>query len=336
MTATTPGNMTPGHMTTANSIATAMLLAVVCLLPQPSEAAEEFSSWIKALGQEASRRGVSEATLEATLSRAQPIERVIELQQRQPESRLSWAEYSRRVVSEDRTMRGRQKLQQHQELLDRVAAKYGVQPRFLVALWGVESDFGTHTGDIDAVSALATLGWGGRRNSYFRSELLQLLLAVDAGYARASGLNSSWAGALGQCQFMPSNFRRFAVDFDDDGVRDIWGSTADVLASMARFLQHLGWKDDETWGRPVQLPDGFDTRLAGQETKMRLSRWNELGVRRSNDEALPNRKLWATLLLPDGPTGEAYLVYDDFFTLMRWNRSYHFALSVGTLSDRLR
>lgn len=310
-------------------------LALVLLLAQPGQAATEFSTWLDGLRQEASKRGVSEATLDATLSKAAPIDRVLELQERQPESTMSWAEYSRRVVTQDRVDRGQKKLRAQQALLDSIAGIYGVQPRFLVALWGVESDFGTHTGNMDAVSALATLAWGGRRSSYFRSELLQLLLAVDSGYATATGLNSSWAGALGQCQFMPSNFRRFAVDFDNDGIRDIWGSTPDVLATMARFLQHLGWKDDETWGRPVQLPAGFDSRLAGSETKMRLGRWNELGVRRLNGDSLPGRNLWATLILPDGPTGEAFLVYDNFFTLMRWNRSYHFALSVGTLSDQL-
>ena len=295
-----------------------------------------FSSWLDDLRADARTSGVSAATLEATLADVVPIDRVLQLQERQPESRLSWAEYRRRVVSEDRVVRGRGHMEQDDELLHSVAAQYGVQPRFLVALWGVESDFGHHTGDTPAVAALATLGWRGRRGDYFRRELIALLTTVESGYADPAALYGSWAGALGQCQFMPSNFKRFAVDYDGDGARDIWTSTGDVLASMARFLQHLGWKDDETWGRPVTLPTGFDARLAGQDTKMRLSRWNALGVRRLNFGDLPNRDLWATLLLPDGQTGDAFLVYDDFFTLMRWNRSYHFALSVGTLSDRLR
>jgi len=297
---------------------------------------DSFSAWLDDLRSDAQQRGVSVATLDVALATVTPIERVMELQQRQPESVLSWAEYGRRVVSDDRIVRGRQKLEEHSELLERVAAKYGVQPRFLVALWGVESDFGAHTGDLSAVSALATLGWQGRRGPYFRSELIELLTAIESGYADAEHLRSSWAGALGQCQFMPSNFNRFAVDFDGDGTRDIWTSTGDVLASMARFLSHLGWKDDETWGRPVLLPEGFDARLAGRDTRMRLTKWNELGMRRLNGGKLPSRNLWATLVLPDGPRGDAFLAYDDFFTLMRWNQSYHFALSVGTLSDRLR
>jgi membrane-bound lytic murein transglycosylase B len=299
--------------------------------------AATFDDWLADLRRDAQKRGVSTATLDAALAGAAPIDRILELQNRQPESRLSWSEYGRRVVSDDRVLRGRQMMGEHANLLARVAAEHGVQPRFLVALWGIESDFGHHTGDHPAVSALATLGWGGRRGDYFRRELIELLVAVDDGYVEPERLYSSWAGALGQCQFMPSNFRRFAVDGDGDGRRDIWGSTPDVLSSMARFLSHLGWKDDETWGRPVQLPDGFDARLAGPDTKMRLDRWNELGVRRIDGGPLPGRDdLWAVLLLPDGPRGDAFLVYDDFFTLMRWNRSWHFGLAVGTLSDRLR
>jgi membrane-bound lytic murein transglycosylase B len=310
--------------------------SLLLLLPVAGYGDTSFAAWIDDLRQDARQRGVSKETLQATLHDVEPIDRVLELQNRQPESTLSWAEYGRRVVSEARIIAGQQHMKQHQELLHSVAAKYGVQPRFLVALWAVESDFGQHTGDTPAVSALATLGWKGRRGSYFRSELIELLTAVEAGYTEPGNLYSSWAGALGQCQFMPSNFKRFAVDFDGDGVRDIWTSKEDVLASMARFLSHLGWKDDETWGRPVLLPATFDTRLAGRQTKMQLSRWNTLGVRRLNGTDLPGRDLWATLILPDGPTGDAFLVYDDFFTLMRWNRSYHFALSVGMLADRIR
>ncbi len=313
-----------------------LLLMLVLFSPGPSHGEMgDFDAWLRDLRVDAQRLGVSTSTLDATLADAAPIDRVLQLQEKQPESTLSWAEYGRRVVSDDRIVRGRGMLEQHGDLLAKVAEKYGVQPRFLVALWGVESDFGHHTGDMPAVSALATLGWRGRRGDYFRDELIELLRAVEAGYADPTRLQSSWAGALGQCQFMPSNFRRFAVDFDGDGRRDIWTSTGDVLASMARFLAHLGWKDDETWGRPVLLPAGFDARLAGRDTRMRLAKWNELGILRLNGDSLPTRDLWATLVLPDGALGDAFLVYDNFFTLMRWNNSYHFALSVGMLSDRL-
>lgn len=310
---------------------------VGCLWFPVAVQAGPFDDWLDELRAEARDKGISQQTLDATLATAAPIDDVIRRQQRQPESRLSWAQYGQRVVSDDRIRRGQQMMLDEADLLAEVGAKYGVQPRFLVALWGVESDFGTHTGDHPAVSALATLAWQGRRQAFFRRELIELLRAVEAGYVEPRQLYSSWAGALGQCQFMPSNFRRFAVDHDGDGRRDIWSSRGDVLASMARFLSHLGWKEDQTWGRPVLLPPGFDHRLAGSDTKMRLERWNELGVRRLNGNDLPERDdLWAVLILPDGITGDAFLVYDDFFTLMRWNRSYHFALSVGMLADKLR
>ncbi|MDA0337533.1 MAG: lytic murein transglycosylase [bacterium] len=313
-----------------------LLLMLVLFPPAPSHGdPDSFTTWIDGLRADAQRLGVSHATLDAALADAAPIDRVLQLQEKQPESTMSWAEYGRRVVSDDRIVRGKRMLEQHGDLLAKVAEKYGVQPRFLVALWGVESDFGHHTGDMPAVSALATLAWRGRRGDYFRGELIELLRAVEAGYADPAHLQSSWAGALGQCQFMPSNFRRFGVDFDGDGRRDIWTSTGDVLASMARFLAHLGWQDDETWGRPVLLPAGFDTGLAGRDTRMRLTKWHELGILRLNGDALPTRDLWASLVLPDGASGDAFLVYDDFFTLMRWNNSYHFALSVGMLSDQL-
>ena len=314
-----------------------LLLAISLLRSVPGDGEQvSFTQWLDALRSDAQEKGVSRATLDVALADVAPIDRVLQLQQKQPEVTLSWAEYSRRVVSNDRILRGRQKLDEHHELLTQIAAKYGVQARFLVALWGVESDFGQHTGDTPAISALATLGWRGRRGAYFRRELIELLTTVESGYTDPTRLRSSWAGALGQCQFMPSNFKRFSVDFDGDGTRDIWTSTGDVLASMARFLSHLGWNDDETWGRPVLLPEGFDGRLAGRDTKMLLAKWNKLGIRRLNGGTLPTRDLWATLVLPDGPLGDAFLVYEDFFTLMRWNRSYHFALSVGTLSDQLR
>ena len=315
-----------------------MACTIGAQLPSPHavSARESFSEWLTGLRVEAEGGGISAATLDRALDGAAPIDRVLQLQRRQPEGTLSWAEYSARVVPEARTVEARKRLAEHRLLLDEISAEYGVQPRFIVALWGIESDFGRNMGDTPAVSALATIAWDGRRREYFRRELLALLKAMEAGYVEPGPMTSSWAGALGQCQFMPSNFARFAVDWDDDGRRDIWDTPADVLASIARFLAHLGWKDDETWGRQVLLPTPFDGRLAGAEVRMKLKRWNALGVRRLNGADLPTRDLWTSLILPDGGRGEAFLVYDDFFTLMRWNRSTHFALAVGKLSEGLR
>lgn len=297
----------------------------------------EFASWLAALRKEAvESEGVSAAVADAALDGLEPLPRVLELQNRQPEGTLTLEEYLLRVVPAARVERGRESLSRHRDLLEAIARKYHVQPRFVVALWGIESDYGENTGSVSAVRSLATLAFAGRRSAYFRRELLELLKLLDDEGGDPGEALGSWAGALGQCQFMPSNVRRHAVDWDGDGRRDIWRSTGDVLASTANFLSALGWRDDETWGRRVRLPAEFDARLAGREVQMRLGRWQALGVRRMNGQGLPSRKLWATLLLPDGRTGRAYLVYEDFKVLLRWNNSVHFAVAVGHLSERLR
>lgn len=316
-------------------IAPAVVLSVLLLAPSV-RADDSFDTWLAGLRRDAAASGVTKTTLDRALSGIAPIDRVLQLQARQPEVRLSWQAYAQRVVPEARVVEARRRLRVHRQILQAIGERYGVQPRFIVALWGIESDFGRFTGDTPAVAALATLAWGGRRRDYFRSELLALLKAADAGHVDPAQVTSSWAGALGQCQFMPSNLQRFGVDYDGDGRRDIWSTPADVFASIARFLNHLGWQDDETWGRAVLLPAGFDERLAGREVKMRLPRWNELGLRRLNGTDLPTRELWSSLMLTDGLHGDAFLVYDNFFRLLRWNHSNHFALAVGRLADSLR
>jgi membrane-bound lytic murein transglycosylase B len=296
-----------------------------------------FAKWLAALRQEAVEvEGVSAALADAALDGLELRPRVLELQNRQPEGTLTLEQYLVRVVPASRVERGRVLLSRHRELLEAIARKYHVQPRFMVALWGIESDYGSNMGSVPAVGSLATLAFAGRRSAYFRRELLELLKLLDDEQTDPDVAMGSWAGALGQCQFMPSNVRRYAIDWDGDGRRDIWRSTGDVLASTANFLSHLGWRDDQTWGRRVLLPAEFDERLAGREVQMRLGRWQALGVRRLNGQSLPKRKLWTTLLLPDGRDGRAFLVYEDFKVLLRWNNSIHFAVSVGHLSERLR
>ena len=295
-----------------------------------------FASWLATVREEALAQGVSAATADAALAGLAPLQRVLELQRRQPEAKLSLEQYLSRLVPDSRVERGAEVLSRRRELLEAIAQKYGVQPRFIVALWGLESDYGQNMGTVPAVASLATLAYAGRRRAYFRAELLELLKLLDAEQLDPARALGSWAGALGQCQFMPSNVRRHAVDWDGDGRRDIWGSTADVLASTANLLSRLGWRDDETWGRRVRLPPDFDERLAGRNVRMKISRWQALGVRRMNGSDLPTRELWSSLLLPDGRVGRAYLVYEDFNTLLKWNNSIHFALSVGHLSERLR
>jgi membrane-bound lytic murein transglycosylase B len=308
---------------------------LVLALPVSSTAAQTngFEPWLAALRAEAAAEGISAATLDLALDGLQPIPRVIELDRRQPESRLTFRDYNQRVLSEDRIARGRELLREHRALLERVAADYGVQPRFILALWGIESNYGSATGAYPVIAALATLAYDGRRAAFFRKELLQALRILDQGDVTPALMMGSWAGAMGQSQFMPSSYLAYAVDYDGDGRRDIWSTPADVFASIANYLAKAGWNDRYTWGRQVQLPGQLGQLAAGLDVVRPLPEWSALGVRRSDGLNLPMVALDAALLQMDDGKGPAYLVYQNFRVLMAWNRSTYFALTVGELAD---
>ncbi|MDO3377730.1 lytic murein transglycosylase [Geoalkalibacter halelectricus] len=311
---------------------------VVCFLLWATTslaAAEDFSAWVEEFRAEARAAGISAELLDRALADLTPLERVIELDRRQPEFTQTFEEYLARRVTDARVEEGRAMLARYPSWLNKIAEQYGVQPRFIVALWGLESNYGRHTGSFSIIQSLATLAYEGRRGAFFRNELLHALKIVDAGHISLERMTGSWAGAMGQAQFMPSTFSNFAVDGDGDGRIDIWHSIPDVFASAANYLSRHGWRDDQTWGRPVRLPKGFDASLAGLDQRKRLSEWQRLGVRRIDGRSLPTRDLQASLLLPEGVDGPAYLVYDNFRVLLRWNRSNVFAVSVGLLADRL-
>ena len=308
---------------------------VLAALAAEAPATENFSAWLAELRAEALAGGIRAETLDAALAGIAPIPRIIELDRSQPEFTLTFREYLERVVPQARVDRARARLEDNRSLMAATAKRYRVQPRFIVALWGIESDFGRLTGGFPVVEALATLAFDGRRNAYFRTELLHALAILDAGHITPERMTGSWAGAMGQGQFMPSTFVNFAIDADGDGRRDIWDTRADVFASMANYLSNLDWHDDQTWGRQVRLPRGFDIALAGGETIKRLGAWQALGVRRADGTDLPTRQLRAGLVLPAGEDGPAFLVYDNFRSLLHWNRSTYFALAVGHLADRI-
>lgn len=295
----------------------------------------DFGEWLAALRAEAAERGVDEPILNAALGGIEPIPRVIELDRSQPEFTLTFEEYLGRVVPDSRVRKGREMLARNKALLDSIGAQYGVQPRFIVALWGIETDFGRITGGFKVIPALATLAHDGRRSAYFRGELLNALQILDEGHIAPDAMMGSWAGAMGQCQFMPSSFLRYAVDHDGDGHKDIWGTRADVFASAANYLKNVGWDDSMTWGRAVRLPADLDPALAGLDNARPLPEWQELGVRRADGSALPTRPLDAALVSPAGKEGPSFLVYQNFRATMRWNTSTYFALAVGHLADRI-
>lgn len=294
---------------------------------------QSFDAWRGALRQEALSSGISAATFDTAFNGVQPIPRIIELDRSQPEFTMTFPQYLKRVVPQSRIDTARQKLWENRAVLEAIGAKYGVQPRFIVALWGIESDFGRRTGDFSVVASLATLAYDGRRSEFFRKELLDALHILEERHVSADRMIGSWAGAMGQNQFMPSSFRQYAVDYDGDGRRDIWATQPDIFASIANYLGSYGWKPDQTWGRPVRLPPGFDPNLVSLEVEKPISAWQRLGVRTMSGGDLPSRELMASVVQPDGPGGATFMVYENYKKIMRWNRSTFFATAVGQLAD---
>ena len=260
---------------------------------------------------------------------------MIELDRNQPESTITFSQYLNRIVSATRVKNGRAKLDEHRAILEKVGAEFGVQPRFIVALWGIETNFGAFTGGFPVIDALATLAYDGRRSKFFRGELMNALRILDEGHIEPENMKGSWAGAMGQSQFMPSSFLRFAHDYDGDGAKDIWGTQADVFASAANYLKGVGWNDDLTWGREVRLPEGFDPALADLDVVKTIPEWQALGVRRPDGTDLPARELDASIVMPGGPDQPVFMIYGNYRATLRWNRSHNFATAVGLLSDRI-
>lgn len=321
-----------------NKAAVACFLAGMMLWSPDARAADQdFSAWLKGVRAEARREGVSEKTIAAALpDTLAPIPRVIELDRKQPESTTTFDDYLKRIVSTDRVEKGRTRMLNYRSLLARVSETYGVEPQFIVALWGVETNYGAITGGYGVVPALATLAHDGRRSAYFRGELINALKIVDQGHIRLADMKGSWAGAMGQTQFMPSSFFRFAEDFNGDGRRDIWGTQADVFASAANYLSKSGWKKGQPWGHRVTVPAGLDRGLLGVDNIQSIDYWHAKGIRLEDGKPVPKGAYSASLIQPGGAGTSAYLVYDNFQVILKWNRSSYFATSVGQLADRIR
>ena len=311
------------------------LIAAIAAASPSAAGTQDFMMWLQGVRREAIESGVRAQTLDAALSGLTPIPRVIELDRRQPEFTLTFRQYIERVAPESRVRRGRRLLAENRALLSAIGRKYRVQPRFLVALWGIESDFGRVAGGFKVVAALATLAYDGRRSAYFRRELLNALRIIDQGHVTPESMMGSWAGAMGQYQFMPSSFLAFAVDHNGDGRRDIWTTRDDIFASAANYLARSGWRDDLTWGRGIRLPDSFDRSLLGLATTKLVPDWQALGVRRADGSALPSRSIMASVIEAETDRPPAYLVYQNYRTILKWNRSTFFALAVGRLADAI-
>lgn len=309
-------------------------LLIVFLSPSILQAQQQsFAEWLEELRREAAEQGISEQTLTA-LDDVEPLERVIELDNSQPEFVQTFTRYLGLRVTSGQVSRGQALLDEHANLLEQVRRQYGVQPHYLVAFWAIESNYGRATGGFGVLDALATLAYDPRRSDFFRRELLTALRIIDEGHIAPANMSGSWAGAMGQLQFLPSVFYQYGVDGDEDGRIDIWNSLPDIFHSAANFLSESGWQGDERWGREVVLPEGFDYSLSGTSTSKPLQEWADMGVRRVDGGAIPIADMSASVILPAGANGPAFLAYSNYRATMRYNPSTFYALTVGHLADR--
>jgi membrane-bound lytic murein transglycosylase B len=311
------------------------LALVVGPLAAASAPEPEFEVWLAGLEAEARERGISEATLDAALAGVEPLPRVLELDRNQPEGPGDFCRYLERRLTPTRVARGQKVLEEHAELLREVSEVYGVPARYLIALWGLETNFGDYQGEFPVVPALVTLAHDARRAEYFRGEVLAALRILDEGHRPVEDFRGSWAGATGHVQFMPSTFLAYAVDHDGDGRKDLWSSLPDALASAANYLRRAGWRAGEMWGRPVELPPELAEDAARLGNTRPLDQWQLLGVRDLDGGALPGANLHGRIVLPMRAGGPAYLVYRNYGAFLAWNRSTFFAVSVGTLADAI-
>ncbi len=285
--------------------------------------------------EQAREAGLSPRIIDQVIPALQAQPRVLELDRKQPEFTSSFGSYIGRRLTDSRIDKGKILLEEHAELLRELTRRYGIPGRMLVAFWGLETNYGGYLGNTPTLDALATLGCDPRRSRYFSAELITALGLIEEHDLEPARMRGSWAGAMGQTQFMPSNYRRYGIDGDNDGQVDLWNSVPDALHSAANFLHQLGWEAGLRWGREVRLPPGFDYRMAGLKQMRPLQEWADLGLRHGHGGPLPVADIDAALLVPAGHQGPAFLVYGNFRIIMRWNNSEFYALSVGLLADRL-
>lgn len=310
----------------------------------------DFQQYINVLKTEAITKGYSQQFIDESLANLTFYKRAVKADRAQPENVETLDTYLPKRVPQWKVDKARRLYKEHQVLLENIGQKYGVQPRFIVALWGLETNFGKFTGGFDVLSALSTLAYEGRREVFFKKQFWAALTILKEGHIQQKDFKGSWAGAMGQNQFMPTSFLSYAVDGDGDGKKDIWNNQVDIFSSMANYLKKEGWNDELTWGRQVKLPADFDLSLAipkntgsrknwlaaWKKQEKSLIEWQKLGIRRIDGTNLPNVNISAALIFPDDENGRAYLAYNNYKSLMHWNLSYYFVSSVGHLSDRIK
>ncbi|KAA1153580.1 lytic murein transglycosylase [Pseudoalteromonas sp. FUC4] len=327
-----------------------VILCGVCLSsPVMAKTQAEFQDYLANLKQEAIAKGYEAKLIDDAFATATYKEKVVSADKNQPEVKETLETYLPKRVPQWKIDRARKLYAENKEVLEKVAKDFGVQARFIVALWGLESNFGTIQGGHNVISSLVTLAFDGRREALYKRQLWAALDILKSGHITLDKFKGSWAGAMGQTQFMPTSFNAYAVDYNNDGRKDIWTTKEDAFASIANYLKQEGWNDSLTWGRQVQLPENFDSKyvlVRGTKTRKQwleywndsersLADWQALGVRKADGSDLPNVDVRAALVMPDDINGRMYLAYDNYKVFMHWNRSYYFATSVGYLSDRI-
>ena len=292
-----------------------------------------FDKWLEDFKREAITKGISQLTLQV-LNDAKPIKKTIKLDRNQPEFKLTFEEYKKRIVSDYRINKAKNEFLKNKDLLDKISKKYNVQSRYIISLWAIESNFGNNMGDFNLFHTLSSLAYDGRRSEYFRSELISALIIIENEMVDNQNIKSGWAGALGQCQFMPSSYLKYAVDENKDGKIDIWNTKEDVFGSIANYLSKNGWKGNLIWGRNVSTKGVKDILKYNKKNK-KIIDWSKIGIKKIDGTNLPLVNINAKLLIVDKMRKNSFLVYNNFETLLKWNRSNYFALSVGLLSDKI-
>ena len=295
-----------------------------------------FERWVDGLWPLARKRGVSRKTFTRAFRGVEPDPEVIEKAEHQPEFAKPVWNYLASAVSTQRIRKGRQMARSYGRLLRKIEARYGVDRYVVLAIWGMETTYGSMRGDKYVIRALATLGFQGSRRAYGRTQLLAALRILENGDITPAKMTGSWAGAMGHTQFIPTTYAAHAVDFNGDGKRNIWESVPDALASAANYLKVSKWRPGETWGYEVSLPRGFNYALTGRKTIKTLEQWRALGVRRAGGKNFPRPDDRASIILPAGARGPAFAILNNFRSILRYNNAISYALAVGHLADRIQ
>ncbi|MFP3921272.1 MAG: lytic murein transglycosylase [Dichotomicrobium sp.] len=316
------------------SVLTALVLGTLVAL-STARADEAFSQWLERFRADAAAQGISQRTLDRALDGLTPDPEILEANENQAEFVKPIWDYLDSAVSSARVRKGRAMLSRYAEQFAAIEAKYGVDRHYLAAIWGMETSYGSFTGNKSVIRSLATLAYKGERQSFGRTQLLAALKILDNGDIDVANMEGSWAGAMGHTQFIPTTYLEYAVDFTGDGTRDIWRAISDALASTANFLSQKGWSTGETWGYEVILPDKFDYALADGRTRRALSEWADFGIKRPGGKPFPRPSDPAKLVVPAGADGPAFLMINNFDVIKRYNNATAYALAVGHLADRL-